>query len=62
EKLECLRGKKVRIFPDSGCYAKWKAKMQSIAGIDYHIDKSIESQPRNTDLCDKLLMEAEHPP
>lgn len=62
EKLECLRGKKVRIFPDSGFYAKWKEKVQPITGIDYYIDASMESQPHNTDLCDKLLEEADHPP
>lgn len=62
EKLECLRGKKVRIFPDSGFYEKWKEKVQHITGIDYYIDASMESQPHNTDLCDKLLEEADHPP
>ena len=62
EKVECLRGRRVTIFPDSGCYAKWKEKMQPVTGIDYYIVASMESHPYNTDLCDLLMDEAEHPP
>jgi len=62
EKVECLRGRRVTIFPDSGSYAKWEKKMQLTTGIDYSIDKSMESYPYNTDLADVLLSEVEHPP
>ncbi len=55
EKAECLRGRRVTLFPDSGCYEKWSGQMRHAKGIDYHISKSLEAYPPNTDLCDLLL-------
>ena len=55
EKVECLRGRRVTVFPDSGCYEKWNKQMQLTQGIDYNVSQSLESYPPNTDLCDLLL-------
>ena len=57
EKMECLRGRRVTLFPDSGCYGKWNEQMQLTEGLDYNISKRMESYPSNTDLCDLLLGE-----
>ena len=57
EKMECLRGRRVTLFPDSGCYGKWSEKMKHIQGIGYNVSKSLEAYPANTDLCDLLLGE-----
>lgn len=56
-KMECLRGRKVTLFPDSACYDKWSEQMKQTQGIDYNISKSLEAFPPNTDLCDLLLGE-----
>lgn len=55
ERVRCLCGRRVTIFPDSGCYEKWSRQMQFTSGISYNIDKQLESYPPNTDLCDLLL-------
>lgn len=55
EKMECLRGRRVTLFPDSGCYDKWSEHMKHTHGIDYNVSKSLEDYPPNTDLCDILL-------
>ncbi len=55
EKVECLRGRRVTLFPDSGCYDKWCRQMELTQGIDYNVSKSLEAYPANTDLCDLLL-------
>lgn len=57
EKVDCLRGRRVTIFPDSGCYGKWKEQMAHTQGIDYNLSDALESYPPNTDLCDLLLGE-----
>ena len=57
EKVECLQGRHVTLFPDSGCYEKWSDQMKHTQGIDYNISKSLETYPPNTDLCDLLLEE-----
>ena len=57
EKMECLRGRRVTLFPDSGCYEKWTEQMKQTQGIDYNISKGLEAYPPNTDLCDLLLGE-----
>lgn len=33
ERVACLRGRRVTIFPDSGCYEKWSRQMQQTDGI-----------------------------
>ena len=55
EKVECLRGRRVTLFPDSGCFDKWSEQMQLTKGIDYNVSNSLERYPPNTDLCDILL-------
>lgn len=54
ERTECLRGRRVTLFPDSGCYAKWKEKMLLTSGIDYNISDRMEAYPPNSDLADLL--------
>lgn len=55
DKLHSLRGRRVTLFPDSGCYEKWSRQMQLTTGIDYNISDSLETYPPNTDLCDLAL-------
>ena len=55
EKTRCLKGRHVRIFPDSGCYKKWSEQMRLTTGIDYYISSDLEAYPPNTDLADLLL-------
>ena len=57
EKLACLRGRRITIFPDSGCYEKWRKVMQQTTGIHYTITDQLEQYPPNTDLVDILLGE-----
>ena len=57
EKTECLHGRRVTLFPDSGCYDKWSRQMQQTEGIYYNISRRLEAYPPNTDLCDLLLSE-----
>ena len=57
EKVKCLQGRRVTLFPDSGCYEKWTERMKLTNGIDYNVSKSLEVYPPNTDLCDLLLGE-----
>ena len=54
EKTECLRGRRVTLFPDSGCYEKWSEQMSLTQGIDYNVSRCLERYPPNTDLCDLL--------
>lgn len=62
EKLNCLKGRRVTVFPDSGCYGKWLEKLKLVTDLNYTITDALETYPSNTDLCDVLLGEAEHPP
>ena len=55
EKLACLKGRTVRLFPDSGCYEKWCDKMAQTSGINYSVYDGLEAYPPNTDLADILL-------
>lgn len=55
EKVECLRGRRFTLFPDSGCFEKWKKVMDDTEGLQYNIDDSLEKYPSNTDLADLLL-------
>ena len=55
DRLECLRGRRFTLFPDSGCLDKWRAVMKQTCGLDYSIDESLEPYPPNTDLADLLL-------
>lgn len=61
ERLECLRGRRVTLFPDSGCYDKWSRLMSQTTGIDYNIATQLEQYAPNTDLADLLLGEARPP-
>lgn len=62
EKVECLRGRWVTIFPDSGSYQKWQKVMGSTQGLSYTISARLEQYPANTDLADVLLEEVKPPP
>lgn len=55
ERLECLKNRRVTLFPDSRCYKKWKEKMEQTSGIEYNISNHLETYPPNTDLADLLL-------
>lgn len=55
EKLECLRSYRFTLFPDSGCYKKWKAIMEKTKGFQYNISDKLEQYPPNTDIADLLL-------
>ena len=55
EKAACLQGRRVTLFPDSGCYEKWSHVMAQTTGIGYYVDPQLEAYPPNTDLCDLLL-------
>lgn len=55
EKLECLRGRRIMLFPDSGCYEKWQKAMQRTNLRNYIISDKLEQYPPNTDLVDVLL-------
>ena len=61
ERLECLRGRRVTLFPDSGCYDKWLRQMRQTTGINYNIATQLEQYAPNTDLADLLLGEAKPP-
>ena len=55
EKLECLRGRRITLFPDSGYFKDWESVMKKTKDLNYHIDDSIENYPPNTDLVDIVL-------
>jgi len=55
DKMACLKGREVTLFPDSGCYAKWCERMKLLPGLDYRISQKLESYPPNTDIADILL-------
>ena len=61
ERLNCLRGRRVTLFPDSGCYQKWSHQMQLTTGIPYNLSPRLECYAPNTDLADLVLGDA-HPP
>ena len=64
ERVQCLQGRRVTLFPDSGCYDKWLQQMQLTTAIDYNVSSRLEAYPPNTDLLDLLLSltAAGHPP
>jgi len=55
DRLECLRGRRVVLFPDSGCLDKWRTTMQHTDGIAYTLSEHLEQYPPNTDLADLVL-------
>ncbi len=55
DKLECLRGRRLTLFPDSGCLQKWQKVMQQTNHHHYTIFDQMEQYPANTDLADLLL-------
>lgn len=58
EKLRPLLGRKVTVYPDSGSFHKWYAKLVSVEGLDFNIISQYERYPPNTDIADVLLGEA----
>ncbi len=61
ERVHCLQGRRVILFPDSGCYQKWSRQMQLTTGIDYYVSPRLESYAPTTDLAD-LVLNDPHPP
>lgn len=57
EKCLALRGRQVKIFPDSGEHDEWARKMKETEGFRYAITDMMESLPRNTDLADIVVKE-----
>lgn len=55
EKVECLKGRRLTIFPDSGCFEKWQKVMRQTDHHHYTIYDKLEQYPANTDLADLLL-------
>ena len=58
ERVRCLRGRRVTVFPDSGCYDKWSRQMQLTNGILYNVSPRLECYQPNTDLADLVLGDA----
>ena len=58
ERVACLRGRRVTLFPDSGCYEKWNRQMLVTTGIAWNISPSMERYVPNTDRADILTGEA----
>ena len=58
DKLTPLRGRQVKIWPDSGAYEKWRAKLEPTVGVAYTLVSDLERYPPNTDLADLILGEA----
>ena len=62
QKTACLKGRRVLLFPDSGCYEKWRSQMKKATdlqtnganSIQWTISKRLEAYPPNTDLVDLL--------
>lgn len=55
EKLSVLRGRRLVVFPDSGCLGKWSQRLRQAQGISYTLSEQLEQYPPNTDLADLLL-------
>ena len=55
DKLAALRGRRVAVFPDSGCYADWQRRLRQAEGVSFTITDALEQFPPNTDLADLLL-------
>lgn len=58
EKMACLKGRQVKVIPDSGCYEKWCKKLKEVKSVDYFITNELEIYAPNTDLADIVLGEA----
>lgn len=58
EKFGCLKGRQVKVIPDSGCYEKWRKILVEIKDVDYIITDQMEVYEPNTDLADVFLGEA----
>ncbi|MBQ9668721.1 MAG: hypothetical protein IJV45_08285 [Prevotella sp.] len=54
EKLCVLKGRRVAVFPDAGCYADWLRRMQQSEGVSYVVTDALEQYPPNTDLADLM--------
>lgn len=55
EKMAPLRGCRLVVFPDSGCYQKWKTRLEAVKGLDFSISDRLEQYPPNTDLADLVM-------
>ncbi len=57
ERVNCLIGRRVVVFPDSGCLQKWIAQLGNSQLTDYFISTGMERYRDNTDLLDLLTKE-----
>lgn len=58
EKLRPLTGRRVIVFPDSGCYDEWNEKLRLFGqNIKYSIVSALEQYPPNTDIADVAVGE-----
>lgn len=57
DKLPPLIGRRVTIYPDSGVFDKWYAKLIKVQGLRFNIVRHYERYPHNTDIADVLLGE-----
>lgn len=55
EKMAPLAGRRILVFPDSGCCEKWRQQLAQIKGLNYSISRHLEAYPPNTDLADIVL-------
>jgi hypothetical protein len=58
EKFACLKGRQIKVIPDSGCYEKWYKILLNVKDVDYVITDQMEAYEPNTDLADVFLGEA----
>ena len=58
EHVGVLHGRRVTLFPDSGCYQKWTRQMLLTTGILWNMSPRLECYAPNTDLADLILGEA----
>ena len=54
ERLACLEGRRVFVWPDSGMLAKWRECLAHADTLHYTLVDSLERYPPNTDLADLL--------
>lgn len=55
EKLRPLMDRRLVIFPDSGKYADWSARMRQSGHRNYQVYSRMEVYPPNTDIADLLV-------
>lgn len=62
DKMKCLTGRRVIIFPDSGKLEEWRNKLSSVQSCSISFYEGMEQYPPNTDIADVLLDKLLAPP